>query len=73
VINRLKVLPQYLVPKQAITALAGKLASAQAGKLTTAVIRWFVKRYQVNMSEAFLSGLIPFKMGKGKKRYSRRR
>lgn len=51
-INRLKVLPQYLVPKQAITALAGKLASAQAGKLTTAVIRWFVKRYQVNMSEA---------------------
>ncbi len=52
VINRLKVLPQYLIPKQAITALAGKLASAQAGKLTTAVIRWFVKRYQVNMSEA---------------------
>jgi phosphatidylserine decarboxylase len=52
VINRLKVLPQYLIPKQAITALAGQLASAQAGKLTTAVIRWFVKRYQVNMSEA---------------------
>lgn len=51
-INRLKVLPQYLIPKQAITALAGKLASAKAGKLTTAVIRWFVKRYQVNMSEA---------------------
>lgn len=51
-INRLKVLPQYLIPKQAITALAGQLASAQAGKLTTAVIRWFVKRYQVNMSEA---------------------
>jgi phosphatidylserine decarboxylase len=52
VINRLKVLPQYVIPKQAITALAGKLASAKAGKLTTAVIRWFVKRYQVNMSEA---------------------
>lgn len=51
-INRLKVLPQYLIPKQAITAIAGQLASAQAGKLTTAVIRWFVKRYQVNMSEA---------------------
>ena len=51
-INRLKVLPQYVIPKQAITALAGKLASAKAGKLTTAVIRWFVKRYQVNMSEA---------------------
>ena len=50
--TRLKVLPQYLIPKQAITALAGKLASAKAGKLTTAVIRWFVKRYHVNMAEA---------------------
>ena len=50
--NQLKVLPQYLIPKQAITALAGKLASAKAGKLTTAVIKWFVKRYQVNMAEA---------------------
>ena len=50
--NQFKVLPQYLIPKQAITAIAGKLASAKAGKLTTAVIRWFVKRYQVNMDEA---------------------
>lgn len=50
--TQLKVLPQYLIPKQAITAIAGKLASAKAGKLTTAVIRWFVKRYQVNMDEA---------------------
>jgi phosphatidylserine decarboxylase len=50
--TRLKVLPQYLIPKQAITGLAGKLASAKAGKLSTAVIRWFVKRYQVNMAEA---------------------
>jgi phosphatidylserine decarboxylase len=49
---KLKVLPQYIIPKQAITALAGKLASAKAGKLTTAVIKWFVKRYQVNMTEA---------------------
>jgi phosphatidylserine decarboxylase len=50
--DTLAVLPQYLIPKQAITALAGKLASAKAGKTTTAVIRWFVKRYQVNMAEA---------------------
>jgi phosphatidylserine decarboxylase len=49
---KLKVLPQYIIPKLAITALAGKLASAKAGKLTTAVIKWFVKRYQVNMAEA---------------------
>ncbi len=50
--DRLAVLPQYLIPKQALTALAGKLASAQAGSLTTQVIRWFVNRYQVNMAEA---------------------
>ncbi len=50
--DTLAVLPQYLIPKQALTALAGKFASAKAGNTTTAVIRWFVKRYQVNMSEA---------------------
>jgi len=45
-------LPQYIIPKQALTALAGKFASARAGSWTTSVIRWFVKRYQVNMAEA---------------------
>ena len=50
--DTLAVLPQYLIPKQAITALMGKLASARAGAWTTRVIRWFVKRYHVNMQEA---------------------
>jgi phosphatidylserine decarboxylase len=50
--DRLAVLPQYLLPKQLLTILAGKLASAQAGGLTTSVIRWFVGRYGVNMAEA---------------------
>ncbi|WP_298623486.1 archaetidylserine decarboxylase [uncultured Zoogloea sp.] len=50
--DRLKVLPQYLIPKQALTILAGKLAGAKAGRLTTSVIRWFVGRYGVNMAEA---------------------
>ena len=50
--DRLAVLPQYLLPKQALTRLAGYLASAHAGRLTTAVIGWFVKRYAVNMTEA---------------------
>lgn len=50
--DRLAVLPQYLIPKQALTILAGKLASAEAGRLTTGVIRWFVGRYGVNMTEA---------------------
>lgn len=50
--DRLAVLPQYLLPKQALTVLAGKLASAQAGAMTTSVIRWFIGRYGVNMAEA---------------------
>ena len=50
--NRLKVLAQYAIPKQAITALAGKLAHFEGGDKTSAVIKWFVKRYNVNMSEA---------------------
>jgi phosphatidylserine decarboxylase len=32
--------------------LAGKLAGAEAGGLTTGIIRWFVGRYGVNMAEA---------------------
>ena len=50
--DRLAVLPQYLLPKQALTALAGVAASARLGALTTAAIRRFVRRYGVDMSEA---------------------
>lgn len=50
--DRLAVLPQYLMPKQALTALAGRFASARLGGFTTWVIRKFVARYRVNMAEA---------------------
>jgi phosphatidylserine decarboxylase len=50
--DRLAVLPQYLLPKQALTALAGRFAAARLGGLTTWVIRKFVARYRVNMEEA---------------------
>lgn len=50
--RKLTVLTQYLLPKQAITAMAGKLAHLQAGSVTSSVISWFVKRYNVNMAEA---------------------
>jgi phosphatidylserine decarboxylase len=49
---RLAVLPQYLYPKQALTELAGKLASSKGGAMTTATIRWFVGKYGVDMTEA---------------------
>jgi phosphatidylserine decarboxylase len=51
-LDRLKVLPQYIIPQQALTALAGRIASAQAGRWSTWLIRWFVRRYQVNLAEA---------------------
>ncbi len=50
--DQLAVLPQYLMPKQAMTRLAGRLASAEWGSFTTWVIKRFVKRYNVNMDEA---------------------
>ena len=50
--DRLAVLPQYLLPKQALTSFAGLVAGARGGAATTALIRWFVQRYGVNMAEA---------------------
>jgi phosphatidylserine decarboxylase len=50
--DRLSVLPQYLFPKQALTAFAGWVASRERGWVTTEIIRWFVAKYQVNMDEA---------------------
>ena len=40
------------MPKLALTRLAGLVASAEWGSVTTWVIKRFVKRYNVNMSEA---------------------
>lgn len=46
------ILLQHLLPKQLLTTGAGKLANLKAGAITTQVIAWFVKRYNVNMDEA---------------------
>lgn len=50
--ERLAVALQYALPKRLLTQLAGKLAGLEGGAVTTGVIRWFVKRYGVNMAEA---------------------
>ena len=50
--HRIPVLPQYVMPKRAMTERAGALASGQRGRLTTAMIRTFVRRYGVDMTEA---------------------
>jgi phosphatidylserine decarboxylase len=52
IVSRLAVLPQYLLPKGALTNFAGRVAGARAGAMTTRLIRWFVEKYDVNMDEA---------------------
>ncbi len=58
--DRLAVLPQYLLPKLALTQLAGRVAGAKGGTKTTSLIRWFVGRYQVNMDEALNSDIASY-------------
>ena len=50
--ERLAVAAQHLLPKQALTQFAGLVAGWQGGAATTALIRWFIQRYGVNMAEA---------------------
>ena len=50
--ERVAVATQHLLPKQALTLLAGALARRRGGAATTALIRWFIGRYGVNMAEA---------------------
>ena len=50
--DRLAVLPQYLLPKRALTMLMGWLAGTQGGALSHWAIARFIDRYGVNMSEA---------------------
>lgn len=43
------------MPKHLLSRLVGSLAAAQAGGLTTALIKLFIKQYNVNMDEALHS------------------
>ena len=53
--ERLFVLLQHLMPKLAMTRFAGCIANWEAGALTQWIIRRFIARYQVDMSEAAAS------------------
>lgn len=59
--DRLKVALQYLLPKQNLTILAGRIAGAQGGSLTTRLIRWFVDKYGVDMGEAANADVASYK------------
>lgn len=43
---------QYITPKHLLSRLVGTFASAQAGSVTTAMIKLFIKQFKVDMSEA---------------------
>lgn len=55
--DRLKILFQHLLPKRRLTQLAGRVAGSKGGSVTTRLIRWFVRKYEVDMSEAEYSDL----------------
>jgi phosphatidylserine decarboxylase len=57
---RFSVLPQYLLPKLALTEFAGRVANRKGGNVTPAIIRWFARKYQVNMQEAHNSDLASY-------------
>ena len=54
-LNWFKIKFQYVLPKHLLSRLIGKLASAEAGSVTTLLIKLFIKKYQVDMSEAMES------------------
>jgi phosphatidylserine decarboxylase len=58
--DRLSVLLQYLIPKQALTVFAGYVAGRERGWVTTEIIRRFVAKYQVNMGEALGSDIAHY-------------
>jgi phosphatidylserine decarboxylase len=58
--DTLKVLPQYLLPKSAITRFAGGIARGARGARTEQLIRWFIKRYHVDMGEAANSDVASY-------------
>ena len=59
--DRLKILLQYVLPKQRLTTFAGRIAGAQGGVMTTRLIRWFVGRYAVDMREAADADISSYK------------
>lgn len=54
-LNWLKVNLQYVTPKHLLSRMVGKLAEAELGNVTTAIIKLFIKQYNVDMSEALHS------------------
>lgn len=50
----LKTLPQYLLPKAGITAIAGQFANVKKPAIKNYLIQHFINQYKVDMSEALI-------------------
>ena len=50
--SRLAVAPQYLLPKRLLTQCMGHVANWRGGSVTRSMIRKFIAKYKVDMSEA---------------------
>nr|VFK41108.1 MAG: phosphatidylserine decarboxylase [Candidatus Kentron sp. SD]VFK41948.1 MAG: phosphatidylserine decarboxylase [Candidatus Kentron sp. SD]VFK78889.1 MAG: phosphatidylserine decarboxylase [Candidatus Kentron sp. SD] len=48
----IKVIPQYLYPKHLLSMLIGKVTRIRSPWIKDRQIRWFIRRYGVNMEEA---------------------
>ena len=48
------------MPKRGLTAFAGHVASRERGATTTRLVRWFVRKYGVDMSEAAVSDIAAY-------------
>jgi len=59
--DRVKILVQHFLPKHGLTTFAGRIAGAEAGTMTTRLIRWFVGKYGVDMSEAANADIASYK------------
>lgn len=53
--DKVKIALQYMMPKHLLSRIVGKFAAAEAGVVTTAFIKWFIKQYGINMNEALHS------------------
>mgnify|MGYP000167290241 CR=1 FL=1 len=51
-LDKFKIAMQYAMPKHLVSRAVGKLAQAEAGALTTTLIKAFIKQYQIDMTEA---------------------
>jgi phosphatidylserine decarboxylase len=58
--DHLKILLQYLLPKQRLTNFAGRVAGARGSSVTLPLIRWFVRKYGVDMNEAENSDMASY-------------